>query len=86
MAEMIPTIRPLESLEPRLLTGKGRRTVDSDKAKVEFGRRNAERRLLQELSRYYPLEGNQSGWTRSSLISQGKHGRDRPAYESLPLT
>ena len=86
-AEIIPTIRPLESLEPCLLTGRGRRTVaGSRNADDEFERRNVERRLLQELSRYYPLEQGQNAWSRSSLLSLGKHGCDRSTYDDLPLT
>ena len=86
-AEIIPTIRPLESLEPRLLTAQGRRTtVGSRKADREFEKRKVERRLLQELSKYFPPEQGQNMLSRSSLLSQGKRGHDHSIYDDLPLT
>ena len=77
---VIRVIRPLVNQEPRLFTGKGQRTAEGSKhPDKEFERRKEEKRLFQELSRYYPLRQNQSGWARPSLFSLGKHKRDHSA-------
>lgn len=74
---MIPTIRPLVYLESCLLTGPvepGTRIAEGSKsADNEFERRNVERKLYQELSRYYPLGPGQKEWGRPNLLSNGKH-------------
>ena len=71
---IIQVIRPLVNQEPRLLTRHGKRTATGSKnADGEFERRNEERRLFQELSRYYPPGQDQSAWARQSLFSHGKH-------------
>ena len=76
-AENIWAIRTLVYLEPRLHKGHGERTVtDSAHADGEVKRRNVERGLYQDISRYYPLSQNQSAWARPSLLSLGKHERD----------
>ncbi|KAF9652321.1 hypothetical protein BDM02DRAFT_3109317 [Thelephora ganbajun] len=85
-AEVIPTIRPVASLQPCLLIGYGKRTaVGSKKANAEFERRNVERRLLQELSRYYPLGPNQKVRTRLQLLSLGKHDAITRYTSDTPL-
>ena len=75
--EIIPTIRPLVYLEPCLITSPvepGKRIAEGSKtADNEFKRRNVERALYQELSRYYPLGPGQKEWGRPNLLSNGKH-------------
>ena len=78
--ENISAIRPLVYLESRLHMGHGKRTATGSRhANGEFERRDAERRLFQDLSRYYPLGQDQSTWARPSLLSHGKHERDHSA-------
>ena len=72
--EIIPTIRPLVNQKPCLLTKKGKRTTPGLKyANEEFERRNEERRLFQQLSRYYLLRQDRYSWTRSPLLFHGEH-------------
>jgi hypothetical protein len=79
-AEIIPMIRPSVYPEPCLLTGAGKRTAEGSKnADDEFDRRNVERELYQELSRYYPL-GRRKAWARRPLLLEGKHWRDHSTY------
>lgn len=74
--EIIPTIRSPVYLEPCLLIGptaQGKRTAEGSKdADDEYERRNVERKLFQELSRYYPL-GGQPVWSCPKLLLNGKH-------------
>ena len=71
---IIPQIRSAVYLEPCLRGGSGERTeAGSKNADEEFERRNVERRLLQELSRYYPLKQDKRTWARPSLMWNGKH-------------
>ena len=39
-----------------------------------------ERRLYQQLSRYYELSLGQEEWTRPPLLAKGKHGHDHSTY------
>ena len=67
-------IRKLENLEPRLRTGQAKRTAAGRRhADDEVRRRDVERSLFQELSRYYPLPQSQNVWTRTSLLPLGKY-------------
>ena len=80
-AEIIPTIRPQVYLEHRLKKGRGVRTAKGTKsADDEFERRNMERSLYQELSRYYPLGCKRELWARPSLLLKGKHRHDHSIY------
>ena len=47
-----------------------KRSVD---AKRELERRKLERAVLQELSRYYPLEQGKNTWKRPQLLRKGEH-------------
>jgi hypothetical protein len=62
-------------------------TVDTDseseKGKTGQSRLDVERRLLQDISRYYPLDD--SMWTRPTLLARGKDGRFRCTL-NIPLT
>ena len=76
----IRVIQQLVNQEPRLLTTQWKRTAaGSRSADGEFERRDEERRLFQELSKYYPLERYQSAWTRALLLSHSKHECDHSA-------
>ena len=71
-------------LKPRLLTKEGKRTEPGSKnAEEERNRRDEERRLFKELSRYYPLGDGKEVWTRPKLLLRGKHG-DRPMFQRRP--
>ena len=87
-ARIIPTTRPPVHQKPRLLTGQIRKrtAVRSRNAEGEFRRRNEERELLRELSRYYPLGKGQNSWTRLSLLQRSKHGMIAQPANDLPLT
>jgi len=68
--------RPLEypGHEHRLRTGNGKRKkVGLRRADGEFERRNVEREQLGKLSKHYRLRKDQRDWTRSELLSLGKH-------------
>lgn len=79
--KIIPTIRTRVYLEHRLKKGTGVRTVTNSKsANDEFERRNVERRLYRELSRYYQLGRKQKLWARPPLLSKGKHKHDRSIH------
>ena len=83
---IIPEIRSVVNPEPCLRGEPGDRDpVASRNADEEFERRNAERRLLQELSQYYRLQRGKKAWTRLSLLLSGKHGCHRSTYKR-PLT
>ena len=78
---IIPAIRKLEYTQPRLVPAGATRmakvaTCRSKFAISEFERREEERRLFQELSKYYPLKRGQRAWGRPELSSLGKHKRD----------
>jgi len=61
----------------RLRTGNGKRNkAGLRSADGEFERRNVEREQLKKLSNYYPLGENRRDWTRSELLSLGKHQDD----------
>lgn len=61
----------------RLFKGHVQRTgVGSDRAEVEYRRRNGTREVYEKLSRYYPLEGSTSAWTTTQLLVKGKHECD----------
>ena len=80
---IIPQIRSVVNPEP-CLRGEpagDRPEAGTKNADEEFERRNAERRLLQELSRYYALQRGKKPWTRLSLLSNGKHGCHHSAYQ-----
>ena len=81
--EIIPKIRPLVYLQPRLRTAPSTRTSEGSNAKEERERRNLERRSFQELSRYYLLPvGRRKAWDRPKLLSNGEHY----VSFSLPMT
>ena len=71
--EVIPTIREMVNEEPYLLVTKTIEKSVSHPADMERERRNTERQLYQELSKYYPR--GQRPWARSTLLWEGKHGR-----------
>lgn len=65
----------------RLKKGNGVRTkIGLKSAQDEFERRNVERELYRELSRYYRLEWNQVVWERPPLLRKGKHKHDRSTF------
>ncbi|KAF9779824.1 hypothetical protein BJ322DRAFT_1221299 [Thelephora terrestris] len=69
----IPTVRPAVYQLPRLATGSTEPLPESSKrARNERMRRDAERRLYRELSRYYQLGGNsgEKVWTRLPLLME----------------
>jgi len=71
--------RPLEypGQEDHLRTGNGKRKkAGLRSADREFKRRNVEREQLRKLSKHYPLKPNRRAWTRSELLSLGKHQDD----------
>lgn len=76
----IPTIRELEYSQPRLLSGyelENVATCRSKSANDQFERKNGERQLFQELSKYYPLKQGHRAWGRSELLSLGERKRNR---------
>jgi len=77
----------LANQEPNLLEGPSERSKTGSKhADREHARRKAERKLLEGLSRYYPLKQGQDQCSRSSLLSQSKHRHDFSTHNDLPLT
>jgi len=73
-------IRPLVSQKHQLLIRHGKRTkVGRRRADAEARRRDEERELFKELSKYYPLGQGQDAWERPPLLSRGKHERDHLA-------
>jgi len=71
--EVIPTLRPIVNPEPCLFIKEGARTEPRSKsAKEERKRRDDERTLLKEFSRYYPLAQDQKTWGRPKLLLQGE--------------
>ena len=77
LVKKISATRPPVYSDHCLIIGRGsRKKAGSRGADGEFRRRNAERELYMELSRYYLLEQNHSAWARAKLLSRGKHGHD----------
>ena len=60
----------------------------SERAKKEQKRRDGERGLFEELSRYYPLDRNsgQVEWERPSLLKEGKRTPNTSSRKRHPLT
>jgi hypothetical protein len=98
VVEFIPTIRRVVYQEPHLKTKRRKETNNvpeggnagrelerrKERAKEERERRDEERRLLGELSRYYLRpEGK---WPHVNLISRGKHRWFRYAHSNIQLT
>ena len=78
--DIISTIRKLEYSQPRLVPAGALARVQvatcrSKLANSELERRNEERQLFQELSKYYPLKRGQKAWGRPNLSSLGEHKR-----------
>ena len=74
---LMPRIRPVVYQEPRLFTMGDNPAPDTGSArgpkrKREWERRELERTLLRELSRYYWRERGE--WKRPPLLKKGKHG------------
>ena len=77
MVEKISTTKPQIYDNHCLIIGHGKRKkAGSRGADGEFRRRNEERELYKELSKYYPLRQGRSAWARTQLLSCGKHGHD----------
>lgn len=83
---VISGAREAITAKPRLCKRARRRTVLSPKNDKEHRRNQRERELLEALSRYYPVPQGQKEWTRSALLSIGKHRSDRPIRCDIPLT
>jgi len=76
VVDVIKTIRVPVYSEHRLLLGpqQGKRTAEGSKsADGERKRREVERELYKDLSKYYLLRPGQAKWTRPSLLKLGKH-------------
>ena len=58
----------------------------SKSAKDEYERRNVERELYRELSRYYKLEVGQKVWARPPLLLKGKYKHHHSTFRRHPLT
>ena len=76
--EIIPKIRSAVCQHPRLFVKGGRNPCadNSRRAVKERKRRESERTLFGELSRYYQLPPNKKMWTRPPLLERGEHGHD----------
>jgi hypothetical protein len=75
VADFIPKVRQVINQEP-CLAGKLREPTEppSKNAKRRRDQRVGNSELYQELSRYYPRPGPDLLWTKSKLLSKGKHG------------
>lgn len=73
--DIISEIRLPVNLEPCLLAAAGNRTKNhpTRSALMEADRREVERGLLQELSRYCPLGWKQKVWASGTLVLAGEH-------------
>jgi hypothetical protein len=90
VAEVIPTIRRVVNKEPLLYqfdhmkgTYEEADSVSASAAK-ERERRGGERRLYEELSRYYPRRKRK--WRRPELLLLGKHGSFTGGHYTNPLS
>ena len=75
VVDYIPNVRVAVSQHPRLAMGSTKPLPNSsERAKKEQRRRDGERTLFEELSRYYQLdsESRQVEWERPSLLKEGK--------------
>lgn len=71
----VQIMRDVVYQHPRLFAGGGvdRDPEGSNAAKKEQRKRDRERKLFEELSRYYPLERGRTEWRRPLLLKRGKH-------------
>lgn len=77
----IQTVRLTVYPSPLLARGGSQSsTVGSEKAKMEQGRRMADRILFEALSRYYRLEQGVAAWNRPLLLKKGKQGHDHSSH------
>jgi hypothetical protein len=75
VADLIPKVRQVINQEPCLAGYIGASTEPSSKyAKKRRDQRVGNSELYQELSQYYPPPGPGLLWTKSKLLSKGKHG------------
>jgi hypothetical protein len=91
--EYIKTIRTEVYLHPRLQTGNIQPCPEENElAKIEWERRNVERTLAGDLSRYYQVpeddlavvargKKSQKDWVRPALIKEGVYGRDHSSHQ-----
>jgi hypothetical protein len=90
VAKVIPTVRKVVNEEPLLYQFdhmKSKREENdpvSTSAARERERREGERRLYEELSRYYPR--GKGKWRRPELLLQGKHGIFTGGHSTNPFS
>ena len=86
MVEYIPTVREAVYDHPRVRKKQGRPCSQNPRAMREWERRNVERTLLGELSRYYRLDESKpkgkylATWTHEPLLREGKHKYDHSSH------
>ena len=80
--DVVQTLRPVPVYStPKLHKGPTPIGGDnrSNHAQVEAKRREAQREVFQDLSRYYVLPGRKEKWRSPQILDNGKHGRGHPS-------
>ena len=87
VADYIPTVRVAVSEHPRLVKGSTKPSPgSSERAQKEQRRRDRERALFEQLSRYYQLDSGSGRmvWERPSLLKEGKRMPNSSSRERRP--
>lgn len=85
--DVVPSIRELACQEPRLYMKKGKlKPYSESPGEDERRKRDLQRKLLMDLSRYYPLERSNDEWTRAALLKKGECGLSPRCTDNISLT